>query len=111
MLALAAAMVLAAGTVLANDCPMCGDMDAGKKMDMLSLKLDLTDKQKDQIKPLVDTKGKKMDAAADQAKAAMKSAKDEFEAGLDKILTAKQKEKWKAWQKMDDGGMHEGMHH
>lgn len=82
-----------------SKCSMCaGKMDAGKKVDKLSLVLDLNDKQKAQVKDLVDAKKKALEPAMSQMEAAHKQASDQFEAGLKKVLTAKQQTKLDAWK-------------
>lgn len=110
MMALVAAALMAGGvgTVQANEgCPMCAaHMDGDKKADKLALVLGLSDKQKDQVKQLVDAKKKKLEPAMEQMKTQMKAAKDEFDAGLKKILSADQQKKLEAWKGLEGDMKH-----
>jgi hypothetical protein len=85
-------------------CQMCkeGKMDAGKKVDKLSLMLDLNDSQKAQVKKLVDAKMERLKPTMDKMKSEMDAAHNDFEAGLKKILNEKQAKKWEAMQKMKE---------
>lgn len=106
MMALVAGTMMALGTAPAQanegKCPMCeGKMDAGAKVDKLALVLDLNEKQKADVKKLVDAKMDKMKPAMEEMKSAMKSAKEEFETGLKKILNEKQAKKYEDWKGLD----------
>ena len=89
--------------VQANEkCSMCaGKMDAGKKTDKLALILDLNDKQKGQVKDLVDAKIKKLEPAMEEMKKQHEQAAAEFEASLKKILSGAQAKKFDTWKDME----------
>ncbi len=93
-------MIGGIASVQANEkCSMCaGKMDAGKKTDKLALILDLNDKQKGQVKDLVDAKIKKLEPAMEQMKKQHEQASGEFEAGLKKILSSAQTKKFDTWK-------------
>jgi hypothetical protein len=103
ILALVLTAVMGAGTVVQAEgkCGMCAmKMDPDKKMQKLNMTLDLTEKQKEQVKQLVDAKHKKLQPVMDQMESAMKTAKDDFDAGMKKILNDKQQAKFKEMQDM-----------
>lgn len=86
-------------------CPMCSaHMDAGKKADHLALVLDLNDKQKDEVKRLAEARQKRLEPLVEKMESEAKAAGDEFETGLNKVLTAKQAKKFAAWKDMKEEG-------
>jgi len=106
-IALVAGVMLATGVQFAQAggaCPMSKGESCGNCEDKMAMILDLNDKQKASVKELADAKGKKMKPAFEQMEAAAKSAHSEFEAGVKKILTAKQQAKMEAWMGMEKGG-------
>lgn len=104
-LLLIGALTLAApAAVRADDgCPMCEGkgMDGGQKADKLGVLLDLTDKQKAEVKKLADDHYAKVKPVMEEQMKRMKAMKEEFKAGLDKILTEKQRQKLAAWKDME----------
>jgi len=107
MAVMMAAMMAGGAAVVQADgakCGMCAaKMDAGKKADKLALVLDLSDKQKEQVKQLIDAKHKKLDPAVKQMEDAMSAAKADFEAGMKKILSDKQAKKLDSWKDSEKG--------
>ena len=90
----------------ANDkCGMCAmKMDSGKKADTLALVLDLNDKQKGQVKDLIDAKMKKMEPTMEQFKKAHDQSADEFQMSLKKILSTAQTKKFDTWKDLNKSG-------
>jgi outer membrane murein-binding lipoprotein Lpp len=106
--AVMASALIAGGLVKAqaNDkCAMCAfKMDAGKKTDKLALILDLNDKQKSQVKDLVDAKIKKLEPAMDQMKKQRDQASEEFSVSIKKVLSSAQAKKFDTWKDMEKPG-------
>ena len=105
-MALMAGMLVATGVQVARaeggQCPMCeAHMDGGKKADKLAFMLDLTDKQKAAVKNLNEARMKRVKPAMEQFQSQSIQANDEFEAGLKKVLNAKQQAKYEKWMDME----------
>lgn len=85
-------------------CPMCSAkmMDPDEKADHMATMLDLNDKQKAEVERLLEVKQQKVKPAMEQLEKTSKAACDEFDDGIKRILTDKQKKKYESMHDMKE---------